>query len=142
MMVERSPYVENAGQLIQDLEKATTHLEKISQKPQDISKQELDDLIHALSHFNENLDPSFWGEKKLALEGISEKIEKALIASQLFQRISPEKDRSGQRNVDQQIVSLSSALTAALNTFDKNLRDLKKHKIGVKVEKASESKRY
>jgi hypothetical protein len=128
MMVERSPYIENVGQLIRDLDQATMKLEEINRKPQAVSKQELNDLIKTLQNFNTILDPAFWEDKKLAF------------AIQLFQRYHPERDRTSQRNVDQAITSLFSALNSALNAFDKNLRDLKKYKIGRKVEKSGESK--
>lgn len=140
MMVERSPYVENMGLLIRDLDQATIKLEEINRKPQAVSKKELDDLIKVLQEFNTTLDPAFWEEKKLVFEGMNEKIEKALNAIQLFQRYHPERDRSNQRNVDQAITSLFASLSTVLNTFDKNLRGLKKYKIGHKVEKSGESK--
>jgi flagellar biosynthesis GTPase FlhF len=140
MMVERSPYIEKMGLLVKDLNQATQQLEEISRKPQ-ATKQELTDLIKVLQHLNKTLDPRFWEEKKLAAEGMSASIERALAAVRLFQSTQPALgNRSGQRNVDQAIASLSSALTAALNTFDKNLRNLKDYKIGRKVEKTGESK--
>lgn len=138
-MVER-PYVENVGQLMKDLDQATMKLEEINRKPQAVSKQELNDLIKTLQHFNTTLDPDFWEEKKLAFEGMNEKIERALNAIQLFQRYHPEIDSSTQRNVNQAITSLFSALNSLLNDVNKNLMGLKKLKIGRKVEKSGESK--
>ncbi len=139
MMVERSPYTQNVGRLLKDLNQATLKLEEISTKPE-ATKQEINDLIKTLQHFNQILEPSSWEEKKLAPEEMSSSIEKALAAVQLFQSIQSKADRTGQRSVDQAIASLSSVLTLALNTFDKNLRNLKDYKIGRKVEKISESK--
>lgn len=140
MMVQRSPYTENLGLLMKDLDRATIKLEAINSMPQQASKQEVNDLIKVLHDLNSTLDPSFWEDKKLAPEGMNEKIEKALHEIQHFQRRHPEHDRGGKRNVDQAITSLSSALKEALNVFDKNLRDLKKFKIGRRVEKIGESK--
>ncbi len=140
MMVQRSPYTENLGLLMKDLESATTKLEAINSMPQIVSKQELNDLIVVLHHLNDTLDTSFWEDKKLVPEGMNEKIEKAFHEIQHFQRRHPDSNLSGKRNVDQAITSLSSALKEAVNTFDKNLRDLKKFKIGRRVEKSGESK--
>lgn len=140
MMVERPPYTENVTLLLKDLDQAATKLEEMSQKSQ-ATQQDLNDLIKTLQHFNQTLDPNFWEEKRLTSEGISASIERALAAIRLFQSTQPGKeDRSGQRNVDQAIVSLSAALTRALNIFDNNLRNLKDYKIGRKVEKTRESK--
>lgn len=141
MMVKSSPYSENVGLLMKDLDRATTHLEAINRKAQGASKQELDALMGVLHDVNSTLDPRFWEDKKLAPEGMHDKIEKALNEVQALKRSHPEKDRAGQRNVDQAITSLSLALKEALDDFDKNLRDLKKYKIGQKVEKSGESKR-
>lgn len=140
MMVEQSPYMKTMGLLLRDLDQATAKLEAINTQSQTFSKQELNDLIHVLQHFNQTFDPAYWEDKKLVPEGMTQKIEKALVASQLFQTSHPTKDRSGQRNVDQAITSLVSALNAALNRFDKNLRNLKDIKFGQRVEKTGESK--
>lgn len=133
MMVERSPQID-VGQLMKDLDRATHTLETMSHTPQTVSKQDLNNLIKVLQNVNANLGSSNLEAKKLVPEAMNIKIEKALTAILLFQRSHPE--GSGvHRNVDQAIVSLSSSLNAVLRTFDKNLRDLRKYKIGQRVEK-------
>jgi hypothetical protein len=71
---------------------------------------------------------------------MNQKIEKALAAIQAFQLYHPEKDLSGQRSVNQAITSLFSSLNAVLKKVNNNLKDLKKHRIGLRVEKTGESK--
>lgn len=140
MMVERSPYTNNMSQLMKDLDQATSKMNHInSSKSASISSHDLTELMGVLNDLN-SVEPSFWGQKTFTSEGMNEKIEKALLQIQLFQRRLPANDRSGQRNVDQAIVSISSALKSALNRLDKNLRDIKKLRIGRKVEKSKESK--
>lgn len=141
MMVERPPSTENVSLLIKNLDQAKIVLEEINNKPQINSKQ-IDDLIRVLQNLKKNWHPSFWDDKKLATEGMDDKIETALAAIQLFQGRRHSEKEAGQRNVNQAITSLVSALNAALNTLDKerNLRDLKKYKIGQRVEKTGETK--
>lgn len=140
-MVEGLSHIENEGQLLSYLDQVATKLATIDKQLQSVSKQEMNDLINVLQHINETLVSTFWKDKKLSLEeGMNQKIEQTLIAIQVFQQNHPEKDSSHQRNINQTIISLFSALNAALNMFDKNLRDLKKYKIGQKIEKTDESK--
>ena len=140
MMVERSPYTDNPNQLITDLNQLTQKIEEVSGPSAKLSEKELTELIGTLDDFNATFDESFWNEKKLVPEKADATIEKALKAVFLFQSTHPEKQGSGYRNVDQAIASLSSSLTSAIAAFDKNLKDLKKYKIGQKVEKTGESK--
>lgn len=135
MMVEQSHYVDNLGQLLNDLDQAAAKLNEITEKKQAVSKQDLNDLIHALKNFNTTLDPSFWENKKLAPEeGMNTTVEKAIKALDLFKR-------TASKNVEQAIVSLFATLASELNVFDKNLIGLKELKLGRKVEKSGESKR-
>jgi hypothetical protein len=140
MMVARSPYVENPKQLIKDLDQAVTKLEEIGKKRQEISNQEMKDLISVLHKFNETLDTGFWEDKRLAPEGMKTSIENALLAITLFNLNQPIKEKGKQKNVDQAIASLFATLAYELNDFDKNLKNLKEIKIGRKVEKTGESK--
>lgn len=139
-MVEQPSHIEGIGNLMRDLDQATKRLEEINKKPQIASKQELTDLIHVLKQLNANLEPHVWRHKKFAQEGMNQKIEKALVAIQVFQLYHPEKDLSGQRSVNQAITSLFSSLNVVLKKVNNNLKDLKKHRIGLRVEKTGESK--
>lgn len=139
-MVERSPYIGNVGQLIRDLDQAAQRLAEIS-KGREASKQELNDLIGVLHKVNDNFpDKNFWEEKRFAPEGMDESIEKALAAVMLFKRNQPEKNKLGQKNVEQAIISLFAALSKEISALDAHLKNLKKYKIGQKVEKSGESK--
>lgn len=140
MMVERAPYTDNMRQLIKNLDHATEKLGRINSKTHTPSKQELTDLLSVLDDINSN-EPISWDTKTFSFEGMSQKLEKALLQIQLFQRKHPQEDRSGQRNVDQAIVSLSSSLKATRSKLDKELKDLRKlFRIGQRVEKPKESK--
>jgi hypothetical protein len=69
-------------------------------------------------------------------------IERALAALALFQGMSH--SHLGRTGAEQAIVSLFASLSKELKDFDKNLRTLRKHKIGKrvgKVEKVSEAKK-
>lgn len=137
MMVGRSPYATIGDlQFMVKLEAATKKLDNINQKHQVISQQELHDLIEVFKPIS---DPNFLADKKFASEGMSNKIEKALIAIALFQR-NHASDRAAQRDVEQAITSLFSSLNSTLSKADKNLKNLKKHRIGQKVKESSESK--
>jgi hypothetical protein len=140
MMVARSPYVENVGLLMKDLDQATTKLTAISKKEKVASPNELNDIIKVLNKVNENLDTSFWEAKKLAPEGMTASIEKALQAVQLFHRIRPELTRAAQLTAGQAIASLKDALDRAVDGFDRNIKNLKKIKLGQKVVKPGETK--
>lgn len=138
MMVERSPYTSMGDlQFMVKLDVATKKLDNINQKHQAISQQELNDLIEVFKPIS---DPNFLADKKFASEGMSDKIEKALIAIALFQRNHPATDRAAQRNVEQAITSLFSSLNSTLSKADENLKNLKKHRIGQRVKESSESK--
>jgi uncharacterized protein HemX len=139
-MVERSPDVENIEQFMTNLNQAAEKLNEIRQKKQEFSGQELNELITVLNRFNTAFDPNFWEEKKLVPEEMSADIEKALAVLQLFQSNQPEKNKAAQKNVDQAITSLFSTLSKEISAFDKNLRNLKKYKIGLKVEETYQSK--
>lgn len=131
-MVDQSRYVGNVGSLKTDLDQAAAKLTEIGGK-NTISKKEINELSTILNHVNSNLDPTFWADKKLAPEDMNVTIEKALKALALFQTATT-------KNVDQAIISLVSSLKSTLNAFDQNLRNLKDHKIGRRVEKTGESK--
>src|SRR5437868_5571459 len=100
MMVERVPYTENVGKLIQDLIQAISKLEEIIKQPQSVSGQKISELMNALTRFNSNLPPSFLEGKKLVPEEMTASIEKALRATQLFQNQHPDATRAAQRNVE------------------------------------------
>lgn len=139
MMVDRSPYTQNIGQWMKDLDQATVKLKEFNSSPQTVSRQEINDLMNTLQDLDSTVDPSFWANKNLSSEGMHEKIEKALREIQIFQMRHPEKTLAGQRNVIQAITSLSSALKSALNKLDKN-RNLRDIKLGRRVKKSEESK--
>lgn len=134
MMVDQTPAV-NFDRLFQDLDHTATKL--IGKKENELSKQELTDLLTTLKHVNSHMDdPGFWEGKKLDPEGKAKEnatIEKALKALDLFQSV-------GKRSAQQAIVSLFSQLKEELNALNSNLRNLKDFKIGQKVEKTRESK--
>lgn len=134
-MVERPAHIANINLFLQHLDKATDCLIAINQKP-DASNQELTDLNHLFENLNDAFaaGPSFLGEKKIESEALSPTIEKALQAIFQYQRLV------GRRNVEQAIISLSSALKETLNTLDKNLKNLRKIRIGKKLEKSGQSK--
>lgn len=131
MMVEQSRYVENVGSLHRDLQQATKELRAMSGN-QMISKQDIQGLMSTLQHVNANLDPSFWADKKPAPTEMKVAIENALAAVALFPKVAP-------KNAEQAITSLFSSLNSTMKDFDKNLKNLKKYKIGRKVEKTSET---
>lgn len=137
MMVERMPYT---GKFVAELNQATKKLNEISQGQKTVSQQELKDLIKVLNQLNEACKEGFWKEKKLAPEEMQDGIEKALVAIQLFHRHQPDKNKGAQKSVEQAIASLFSTLSAEINDFDRNLKTLKDHRIGVKVEKTGKSK--
>lgn len=110
-----------------------------SAKSQIFSKQQLKDM-NLFQDFNSSSDASIFMNKSLTFEGMNKKIENALNQLLHFQRQHPERDRAGQRNVDQAIVSLSSSLKETKKKHDKNLSNLKKHRIGQKVVETKESK--
>lgn len=132
MMVEQSRYVQNVTSLQNDLVKATTQLKEVSGNKM-ISSQEIKALTTTLQNVNTNLDPTFWSDKNPAPTKMQGTIENALAALALFPKAPP-------KNAEQAIVSLFSSLTSTLRDFGKNLRDLKKYKIGQKVEKVDEAK--
>ena len=139
MMVEQSPYT-SVKQWVSDLDRATQKLENINNHLLAMSEQELTELIDVFQQVNTSFDSSLLKDRTFVTpEGMNQKLEKILNAIQLFQRNHPTQDRSNQRNVDQAIASLVFSLRSAMTKFDKNLRDLKKYKIGQKVEKAEES---
>lgn len=134
-MVEQSRYVENVGSLETDLVGATAKLSEVGGKNA-ISPQEMKDLMKTINQVNANLDPTFWADKTLAPAAMNTTIDKALMALALFQKVPPPPPK----DVERAIVSL---FDSTLKTFEKKLRDLKKYKIGQKVqpvEKTGESK--
>lgn len=136
-MVEQSRYVENVGSLMKDLAGAAAKLSEAGGKNA-ISPQEMKDLMKAINHVNANLDPTFWADKTLAPAAMNATIDKALMALALFQKVPP-----SAKNVEPAIVSLFASFNSTLKDFDKNLRNLRKYKIGQKVqpvEKTGESK--
>lgn len=135
-MVEQSRYVENVGSLMKDLAGAAAKLSEAGGKNA-ISPQEMKDLMKAINHVNANLDPTFWADKTLAPAAMNATIDKALMALALFQKVPPPPKNA---DVERAIISL---FDSTLKTFEKKLRDLKKYKIGQKVqpvEKTGESK--
>ncbi len=138
MMVERLPYTESEGQLLKALDQATIKLTQIGQTAPDFSPKEAKELIKILQHVNTVIDPSILSGKTLVLEGMNTSIEKALKAIQLFEMNQPQTNRGAQKNVDQAVTSLFSTLSKEIKDFDKNIRNLKKHKIGLKIEKVEE----
>lgn len=141
-MVESPSYIGEIKRFRDDLTSATQELEALHRHlPQALSKEELDELNHILKHLNETLKPSSMEKKSVAFEAMSEKIGKVLLAIQLFHNQNPQISEANRRNVEQAIVSLASSLSSALGKPDKNLRDLKKHRIGRRIEKVQEAKR-
>lgn len=139
-MVTRSDHTENIDHFLKNLDRATDCLIAINQKPE-ATNQELTDIKHLFENINESFEAhSFvFGEKKFESEAMKPTIEKALQAIFQYQRnqsLSP----PGRRNVEQAIISLSSSLKETLNTLDKNLRNLRKIRIGKKLEKSDQSK--
>lgn len=140
-MVERTPYTGNVGYLFGELEQTSTKLEQMAGTSQAISRAELNALIGDLQRANKTMEvegPALLVGKKLATEPMNTTIERALRASQLFQLGQSDASRIAcLKNVDQAIISLSSALKKAMETFEKNL---KRFKIGRKVEKTAKTK--
>lgn len=138
MMVERSPGIENMGPFLNDLSQATEKLTELSAKSKRVlSPQELKGLITALDKCNDfmNSMTTNLGERLVANVELNAKIEQALKAVLLFQKTQPERKSE---DVERVIISLFSSLDRALDTFNKNTRDLKKYKIGRRVEKIDE----
>lgn len=137
MMVGQTPDV-NFDRLLKELDHAAT---KLSGKENQLSKQELTDLLTNLKHANSHMDdPSFWAGKKLDAEGKgkeNETIAKALRALEIFQN-APQKNLI----VQQAVVSLYAEIKRQLDALNCNLKNLKdiKYRIGQKVEKTRESK--
>lgn len=143
VMVERSPYIQNVGQFLEELDQATEKLTEISQSKKEISQKELKELIAVLKDCNATFGTGFWDDKKLTTdteEEIKASIKQALEAIQLFNTNRPDKNKAAQRNVEQAIVALFATLTSEVRDFDKNLKNLKDYKIGRKVEKSQQSK--
>lgn len=119
--------------LLNNLDQATAKLTEISENKM-ISPKEVKDLMKALDHVNSSLGTGGLKEKKVVPEEMNRSIEKALQAVALFHT-------AGTKNTQQAITSLFSSLTSSLKDFDKNLRNLKKHRIGRRVEKVTEGKK-
>lgn len=130
MMVEQSRYVENVHALKQDLEIATKKLTQVSGKGQ-LSPEEVKEVAAAIQTVNSNLDPAFWNGKKF-VSGMDEAIKSALGALALFHIAR------NSRNAEQAIISLFDSLRKELKDLDKNLRNLKKYKIGQRVDKVEQ----
>lgn len=137
-MVERVPYTDHVGQLIKALDQATTKLTQIGQAAPDFSPKEAKELIQILQNVNTSINPSILAGKTLVPEGMNASIEKALKAVQLFEMNQPQTNRGAQKTVEQAVTSLSSILSKEIKDFDKNIRNLKKYKIGRKIEKVTE----
>ncbi len=132
MMVQESRGVDQFSLLLKNLDQAATKLTEISGK-KEVSQNEIRELMTAIDHVNSALGSSGLKDKKVVPEEMNAKIEKALNAVAPFLT-------AGHKNAQQAITSLFSSLTSTLKDFDKNLRDLKKHRIGRRVEKASETR--
>lgn len=139
LMVERSHFIKNSAQLSHYINQATLKLAEVAEAKKSVSQQELKDLIKVFHDFNTQYDPSFFSDKKLVPEELSSPIENALKAILLFQNAT-QKEKAIQKNIDQAIVILVSQLNREIKTFDKNLRDLKKIRIGRHIEKTNKSK--
>lgn len=131
------------GQVLKELEQVTTKIQEVSEQDERKQMASLQDhgFIKSLKHCNEMLsgeiDPSFLDDKKFSPEKMKTSIANALAAIVLFQRMR-RTDKAVQKDVDQIIVALS----ANLSRFDRQLEDLKKHKIGRKVEESHRSKEF
>jgi len=68
MVEERSPYVDNIGQLDNDLNKLAAKLEKISVSSTGLSEEEVKELTSKIETFNETLSQGFWEDKRLSPE--------------------------------------------------------------------------
>lgn len=130
-MVEQSRAVDSVGPLSRVLEGAANKLTEISGKST-ISQNEMKALLKTLNQVNEHLDPTLRSAKKLAPDEVKA-IERALLAVALFQKVD-------HRKVEPAITSIFSSLLSTLGSLDKGLKNLKKHRIGQRVEKISDSK--
>jgi len=127
-------------QISQEVEKLTAHGQ--TDKPPTISSEKLDSFINTLKKFNSAVDVGYWDDKKLAVEGMNESLEKALQSVHLIHSNLTNKSHLSQKNVDQLIVSLFGSLGQELKELGNRLQNLKKYRLGQKVEKSNQSKEY
>lgn len=134
MMVEQPRNVDPLGTFNKSLDEATAKLHEYSGK-KTATTQEVNELLSALDQANSSMQSANLREKKVVPEEINRRIENALLAVALFQT-------TGAKTMQQAIASItSSALSNSLKDFGKNLRNLKKHRIGRRVEKIEETKK-
>ena len=138
MMVQESRGVDQFSLLLKNLDQAATKLTEISGK-KEVSQNEIKELMSAIDHVNSALGSSGLKDKKVVPEEMNAKIEKALNAVAPFLTAGLKNPQQAITSAQQAIISFSSS-TQALKDFDKNLRDLKKHRIGRRVEKTTETK--
>ena len=144
MVIEHAPFTRNTDELLGDLTKAAKQLEEINKKVHGISSIETHNVANMLEGLNKSLTPILWEVKSAPFQGLDEgmhhKIQKALDALVVFQSYHPERNPSTQRSIEQAITALAFTLKSVLSSFDKNLGDLKKYKIGQRVERVYKGK--
>lgn len=129
-----------AGELVKSLDQAAAQMHHISQPTHAASSGELKKLISVLEDCNASLNPNILHDKNLAPAQMKASIEKALAAVALFNLNRPEHSAAAERTVGQAIAGLFSALRSEVGKLDKNLRDIRKYRIGQRVEKSQRSK--
>lgn len=128
------------GQLMSSLDQASQEIHNLSKPTHTASSGELKKLIGVLEDCNASLNPNILQDKNLAPAQMKASIEKALLAVAIFNSNRPENNAAAQRSVNQATAGLFSALRSEVEKLDKNLRDIRKHRIGRRVEKVNESK--
>ncbi len=86
--------------------------------------------------FQSSFNSAFLGDKEFVPGKMDQKMQKVLSAIQFFQL------RMGQHHVELAIISFISALSHAFNTMNRNWIDLKKYRIGRRVEKTTQAKPF
>ena len=112
-----------------------------SPTPYQCGRDEISSLVRIIPSFAQDCMTSFSSEKKwYPGQHLSKQVERVLNHQQFFQG-----NHAIERNIEQAIVSIVSALKAAIDKFDreKNLRDIRKrrYRAGAKVEKSNQSKK-
>lgn len=134
MMVEQPRSIDPLGTFNKSLDDATAKLNEFSGK-KIASPHEVKELLTALDHANSSMEAAAdLKGKKVVPEEMNRRLENALQAVALFQAM-------GAKTMQQAIASITSSLLFnSLKDFGKNLRNLKKHRIGRRVEKTAETK--
>lgn len=153
MMVERAPITQNFDQkILEDLDQATLIINTLTNKnQQQLSNQDLNNLIRALNKFNGDFQSSatssgiFQGKNLVPSQQVKAGIEKALQALYLFQANQTDRGMAAQVNIGKAAVALFAKVNKEIEEFGKNLsklRQLKKHRLGEKIENIGKSHRF